>query len=328
MEERGLLIRNEAGDAYVFPAPNGSSSLPDLTNPQAREYVKGFLRAMVVDLGMDGWMSDFGEWAPTDAVYADGSDPVARHNLYPVDWHRLWREVMDEVRPDGDYVVFARSGFTGVHAVSMIHWIGDQETDWSDTDGLPTVVPALINLGLSGIPYVTHDIAGFSGTIAPPSTKELFMRWTELGAFTPIMRTHEGARKDLNWSWNEDAETIAHFRRFARIHQALGGEIRALASEAASSSAPILRHLMLVFPNDRHSRTVSDQFMLGDSLLVAPVVTEGATTRNVYLPPGTWFHIWTGQRYDGGRDLEIDAPLGQPPVFSRERDRDDLRAIE
>jgi alpha-glucosidase len=328
MLARDLLIRNGDGEAYVFLAPNGLSSLPDLTNPEAREYVKSYLRAMVVDFGMDGWMSDFGEWAPTDAVYADGSDPIARHNLYPIDWHRLWREVMDEVRPDGDYVVFARSGFTGVHAVSMVHWIGDQETDWSTTDGLPTVVPALLNLGLSGIPYVTHDIAGFSGTIAPPSTKELFMRWTELGAFTPIMRTHEGAKKDKNWSWNEDQETLEHFRRFARIHQALGPELRALAAEAARSSAPLLRHLMLVFPDDVRSRAVSDQFMLGDTLLVAPVVTEGATARNVYLPPGTWYHLWSGERLNGGRDIDVDAPLGQPPVFSRDRDRPDLRAIE
>jgi len=327
MRDRGLLIHDRAGESYVFPAPNGSSSLPDLTNPQAREYVKGFLRAMVVDLGMDGWMSDFGEWAPTDAVYADGSDPITRHNLYPVDWHRLWREVMEEVRPDGDYVVFARSGFTGVHAVSMIHWIGDQETDWSDTDGLPTVVPALINLGLSGIPFVTHDIAGFSGTLAPPSTKELFMRWTELGAFTPIMRTHEGADKANNWMWNKDAETIEHFRRFARVHQALADEFRALAAWAAQTSAPILRHLMLVFPDDPRCRSVSDQFMIGDDLLVAPVVSEGANAQSVYLPPGTWFHVWTGQRYEGGTDIVIDAPLGAPPVFSRDHDRAALRAI-
>lgn len=154
------------------------------------------------------------------------------------------------------------------------------------------------------------------------------MRWTELGAFTPIMRTHEGARKDLNWSWNEDQETIAHFRRFARIHQALGPELRALAGEAAHTSAPLLRHLMLVFPDDARSRAVSDQFMLGDELLVAPVVTEGAITRLVYLPPGLWFHVWTGHRYNGGHTIEIDAPLGQPPVFSYDRDRPDLRAIE
>jgi alpha-glucosidase len=210
----------------------------------------------------------------------------------------------------------------------MIHWIGDQETDWSETDGLPTVVPAMLNLSLSGIPFVTHDIAGFSGTVAPPSTKELYQRWTELGAFTPIMRTHEGARKQLNWSWEKDEETTAHFRRFARIHAALKPEILALAETAAQSSMPILRHLMLEFPDDPRSREISNQFMLGSNLLVAPVVTEGATTKTVYLPPGTWYHIWTGDVYEGDGDVAIDAPIGQPPVFSLGNDRPDLRAIE
>jgi sulfoquinovosidase len=328
MDAAGYLIRNQEGETYDFLAPNGMSSLPDFTNPGARDYVRAALRDMVLDFGMDGWMADFGEWAPTDAVYFDGSDPVVRHNLYPVDWLSISRQVMDEVRPGGDWVVFARAGFTGVHRHSMIHWIGDQETDWSETDGLPTVVPALLNLGLSGIPWVTHDIAGFSGSVAPPSTKELYQRWTELGAFTPIMRTHEGARKQLNWSWEKDAETTAHFRRFARVHAVLKSELLELGEQAARRSTPLLRHPMLEFPDDPRSRQISDQFMLGDTLLVAPVVTEGATSKTVYLPPGTWYHVWSGEAYDGGRDVTVAAPIGEPPVFSLERDRPDLRAIE
>ncbi len=216
-----------------------------------------------------------------------------------------------------------------MQAVSQIHWAGDQQTDWTTTDGFPTVVPALLNLGISGVPYVTHDIAGFSGTQTAPSTKELFQRWTELGAFTPIMRTHEGANRDENWSWETDAETTAHFRRFARVHAALRPEWEALAAEAAATSAPILRHLVLVYPDDATSRTVSDQFLVGESLLVAPVVSEGATTRAVYLPPGaTWYHVWTGSAHAGGQTITIAAPIGEPPVFSKDVDRADLRAID
>lgn len=324
MDEQGLLIKRD-GETYVPTAPNGASSQPDLTNPDAREYVKTWLKRMVVELGMDGWMADFGEWLPLESEPFDGSDPVEAHNLYPVEWHRLWREVMDELRPDGDFVVFARSGFTGVHDVSQVHWVGDQEANFSEHDGLPTVVPAMLNLSLSGIPFVTHDIAGFSGG---PSTKELFMRWTELGAFTPIMRTHEGAMKDDNWSWEKDQETTDHFRRFALIHEALGPELKTLAQEAAQSSLPLVRHLIIEFPDDPASRGISDQYLLGPDLLVAPVVEEGATERSVYLPPGTWFHVWTGDEYDGGQTVEVDAPIGSPPVFSRGADRTDLRAIQ
>ena len=326
MEADGLLITNASGDTYDFVAPNGLSSLPDFTNPAAGDYVRQYLSYMVTGYGMDGWMADFGEWLPLDATLADGSDAWAEHNLYPVRWHETSRQVMDEVRPDGDWVVFARSGYTGVHANAQVYWVGDQEATFSPYDGLPTVVPAMINLGLAGIPFVTHDIAGFSGG---PSTKELFARWTELGAFTPIMRTHEGANKDDNWSWDSDAETTEHFRRFALVHDALTPEIMAWAAEAAQTSMPIVRHLMLEFPDDADARTVSDQYMLGDALLVAPVTTQGATSRMVYLPAGTpWFHVWTGDEYAGGQTVEIAAPIGSPPVFSRGADRSDLRAIE
>lgn len=325
MAAQGLLIETAAGEPYLFASLNGESSLPDTTDPEARAYVKGFLRAMVETHGMDGWMSDFGEWLPTDAHLDGAEDGYGYHNVYATEWHRLSREVMDEVRPDGDWVVFSRSGWTGEQEVAQIVWIGDQEADFSPTDGLPTVVPALLSLGLSGIPFVTHDIAGFSGG---PSTKELYLRWTELGAFTPIMRTHEGIMREANWDWNSDEETVAHFRRFARIHEALRPEIGALAQEAARTGAPLMRHLALEHPSDPGSRGVSDQFLLGPDLLVAPVVEEGATRRSVYLPPGAWFHVWSGERFEGGRTVEIDAPIGAPPVFARNADRADLRAVE
>ncbi len=325
MIDMGLVALDANGEPYEFTSPAASRAVsPDFTNPATAEYIKGFLRAMITTYGMDGWMADFGEWAPVDAVLSTGRDPMLAHNTFPAEWHRLSREVFEEERPDGDWAVFTRSGWAGEQGVAQIVWIGDQEADFLPSDGLPTVVPAMLNLGLTGMPFVTHDIAGFSGG---PSTKELWLRWCELGAFTPIMRTHEGLKRSLNWNWDGDAETTAHFRRFARIHELLLPELLELAEAAASSSLPILRHLTLVFPDDVASRTVADQFMLGDTLLVAPVVTEGATTKQVYLPPGTWFHVWTGTMYTGGQSVVVDAPIGQPPVFSRGADRADLRAV-
>ena len=322
MADAGLLIKKN-GAPYQHLAPNGAASHPDFTNPAAREYVKGYFRKMVQEIGFDGWMEDFGEWPPLDAEYADGGDPIDRHQQYPVAYHSLSDEVMAEVRPDGDYVIFNRSGYTGVQGHSQTYWVGDQEATFSPHDGLPTVVPGMLSLGLSGVPHVTHDIAGFSGG---PSTKELFLRWVELGAFTPIMRTHDGNKRELNWSWKKDDETIAHVRRFAKIHALLAAEIKVASDEASKSGAPVVRHLMLEFPDDAGSRGVHDQYLLGGSVLVAPVVVEGQTRRKVYLPPGAWFHAWTGQRFDGGQSIEIDAPIGQPPVFTREKDRPELRS--
>lgn len=323
MAAGGMLLKKEDGSVYEHIAPNGSAATPDFTNPATTDYVRAAFRDMVVRLGMDGFMADFGEWAPLDAVYASGADPRAEHNLFPVRWHTSWRGLMDEVRPDGDYVVFARSGYTGVHAVAQVYWVGDQEADFSPYDGLPTVVPAMLTLGLSGIPFVTHDVAGFSGG---PSTKELYLRWTELGAFTPIFRTHEGNRKNENWAWDGDDETLAHFTRFAKVHERLGPELVALAAEAGRSGAPMVRHLMLAYPDDRESAKVHDEYLLGN-LLVAPVLAEGARSRRVYLPPGSaWFHVFTGQRYEGGATVEVEAPIGAPPVFAKDADRPDLRA--
>lgn len=324
MDAAGLLLRNPEGESYVFASPSGTSAHPDLTDPAARAYVQDALRSMIRDLGIDSWMQDFGEWTPLDAVGMNG-EGMTLHNRFPILWQQMAREAFDAERPDGDYAFFGRSGWTGVQGVAQIHWIGDQEATFEVADGLPTVVPAMLGLGLSAQPNVTHDVAGFSGG---PSSKELFMRWTELGAFTPIFRTHEGNRRDDNWSWEKDAETTAHFRRFARIHEALRPLLQAAADASQVDARPIVRHLMLEFPDDRRAWEVDDEFLLGATLLVAPVTGEGQTTRSVYLPEGAWFHVWTGERFDGPSDIEVPAPLGSPPVFSRAEDRPDLRAIE
>ena len=197
------------------------------------------------------------------------------------------------------------------------------EADFEETDGLPTVVPAMLSLGMSGQPYVTHDIAGFSGG---PSTKELYLRWTELGALSPFMRTHDGNERDENWRWDADAETTAHFAAMSRLHAALAPELIALGQAAQSTSAPIVRHLMLAFPEDEETHAIQDQYLLGTELLVAPVLHEGVTARDAYLPDGTWVHVWTGDSYTGPTWVTVDSPIGEPPLFSKDVDRPDLRA--
>jgi len=326
MADMGLLVKDDDGEPYrstLVPNLPQTDGFPDFTADGTHDYVVAALADIVERYGVDGWMADFGEWQPVDGVYDDGSDPIEARNTFPEHWQRASREALESQRPDGDWVMFARSGWSGVHGAAQIHWVGDQLTSFDELDGLPTVVPALINLGLSGQPYVTHDIAGFAkGT---PSTRELYMRWTELGAFTPFMRTHEGADKEANWSWESDAETTAHFRKFALVHCALADELRTLGAEAQRSGAPILRHMMLEFPDDAMTHALSDQFMLGSDLLVAPVLEGGATTRAVYFPEGSWFDVWTGESVEGGEARMVDAPLGSPPVYARGADRTDLR---
>ena len=326
MDDMGLLLRNQMGDTLidvVIPNIPQSDAHPDFSNPATVDFLGESLKDIVRAYDVDGWMVDFGEWLPPNSAPQDGSNWVERRNTFPVDWQRANREALDAARGD-DWVMFARSGFTNVQGVAQIHWVGDQRTNWDELDGLPTVVPAMLNLGLAGQPFVTHDIAGFSrGDVS--STKELFQRWTELGAFTPIMRTHDGADKVNNWRWNTDEDTTSHFRQFAFVHCALMNDFMMLAAEAETSGAPILRHLMLVFPNDPETWDISDQFMIGTKLLVAPVTEEGATSRSVYFPAGSWYDVWTGNPVQGGQRLTVNAPIGSPPVYARDQDRDDLR---
>lgn len=327
MNEMGLLVKNQTGETYIdFVAPNNpqSNGHPDFSNPATSELISDALQNAMETYDLDGWMADFGEWIPVDSVHGNGSDAIERRNTFPVDWQRATRRAMEAARPDGDWVMFARSGFTHVQGAAQIHWVGDQQTNWGELDGLPTVVPAMLNLGLAGQPFVTHDIAGFTFD-EEPSSKELFQRWTELGAFTPVMRTHDGANKVENWRWSRDAETTAHFRKFTYVHCVLMNDFMTLASEAEEFGAPLLRHLMLVFPTDRETWNISDQFMIGDSLLVAPVVEQGATSRSVYFPAGTWYDVWTGDAVQGGQRIVVNAPIGSPPVFARDEDREDIR---
>jgi alpha-glucosidase len=330
MDEMGLLVKDPTGETYSdpyaanFPQRNAH---PDFSRTETADFIREALAQIVETYGVDGWMADFGEYIPFDSVHFDGSNADERRNTFPVDWHRVNREALDQSRPDGNWVMLARSGFTGVQGVAQIHWVGDQQTDWGELDGLPTVTPALLNLGLAGQPFVSLDIAGFS-VGAGPSTKELYMRWTELGAFAPVMRTHQGADKENNWNWNKDEDTITHFRKFTYVHCALMNDFMTLAAEAEESGAPLLRHLMLVFPDDRETWDISDQFLIGDSLLVAPVTEEGATSRSVYFPAGTWYDVWTGEAVQGGERLTVNAPIGSPPVYSRDEDREDLRNWE
>lgn len=310
--QKGYAIRNQDGETYVFTVITFNGTLLDVFQPEAAAWFKGFARK-AIELGMSGWMADFGEWLPYDAV-TTGGDARALHNLYATQWHRLNREALQEAYPSGDYVMFTRSGFSGEHRVAQIVWAGDQEADWSDEDGLPTVVTAGLTLGLSGIPFFSHDIAGFSGG---PSGKELFLRWTELGAFTPVMRTHDGLKKLENHRFDSDLETLAHFALMARLHAALLPYFRTLADEAVTQGLPMVRHTVLVDPAWKGALKAHRQWMVGPDLLLAPVVKEGAVSVEVAFPEGQWEHIFTGHRYSGRQLSMIPAPLGRPAAFVR-----------
>ncbi len=310
-------VADRRGQPYTFLAPDfENSTLADLFLPEHRDFVKAELRR-ALDLGIAGWMADYAEWYPADprtVTTSDGSDSEAAHHRYPVAWAEVNREVTLESGRD-DLVIFHRSGYTGSQGLAQVIWAGDQRTSFDPDDGLPTVVPLVLGLSAVGFPVVTHDIGGYASATNPPTTKDLFFRWTSLGALSPIMRTHHGRSADLNWRWNRDAETTAHFRRWAELHTRLFPFFAGLGLEAAETGAPISRPLAFADPADERLHGVRDTFLLGDSILVAPVLTASTAVRSIVLPQGAWYP-WQGGAPQSG-DIEVPAPLTELPILVR-----------
>ena len=315
----GYLVKTRTGEPYSFQAPDFETShLADLYNPAALEFVRRELED-ALDMGADGWMADFAEWYPADpATVASGElAPEAAHHQYPVEWAKVNREAARAKNKDQDTVFFHRSGYTGAQGEIKVVWAGDQRTSFQADDGLPTVVPILLGLSMVGFPVVTHDIGGYLSLGNPPCTKDLFFRWASLGALAPVMRTHHGRAISDNWRWNKDLETIQHFRRWADFHTRLYPLWRGLQEAASNSGAPILRPVVFEFPADRRQDQVKDAFMVGEALLVAPVVTASVSARSVSLPEGRWMHLQTEQIYAGPIELEVETPLTELPIFLR-----------
>jgi len=314
---KGYLIKQADGTPYVFSnALFLPSSLVDLSQPAAVAWAVGKMKAAIA-LGADGWMGDFGEWLPTDATLTGGSG-LDLHSTYSLLWQKAQRQALDEaIAADGvERLSFVRSGALGTAPLADVFWAGDQRTDFEVDDGLPTIVPIGVGVGLSGVSTFGSDIAGYQSATNPTSTKELFFRWTELGAWSPVMRTHHGTEPKIEWSWQSDAETTAQWVRYAKLHVSLAPYLRGLAQAANATGVSIWRALAVEFPADAASWPVADEVMVGGGVLVAPVQTAGATSRSVYLPPGTWFAWAGGASLEGPMTVTAQAPTTEIPVYA------------
>ena len=315
----GHAITDANGGPYTFTGVKFMpSTMLDLSSPAAVTWAKGVLREGFA-LGADGWMADFAEWLPTDAVLASGEDALAVHNRYPVDWARLNAELFAEhaaARPAGrpEPIYFMRAAWLHAQPHVQVVWAGDQQTDFSAGDGLPSVIPIGLGLGLAGFPYFGHDIAGYMSNGTAPTTRELFFRWTTFGALSPVMRTHHGRSAFDNVQWEHDAGTIAHFRRWTRLHMQLAPYLTGSIGSFERDGLPLMRLVALDYPDEAWAWTAIDQYLLGDRILVAPVQVEGATSRAVRLPAGTWYPLLGGAAVEGGT-ITAAAPPAEIPAF-------------
>ena len=305
----GYPIHDGSGGNYTFTGVKfNPATMLDLSSDAAVTWAKSVM-GEALTLGADGWMADFAEWLPTDAVLASGEDAYVAHNAYAREWAKYNHDLLGPHH--GLY--FMRSAWLHSQPFAQVMWLGDQQTDWSVGDGFPSVVPIGLGLGLTGFPYIGSDIGGYMSQGTVPTTEELFYRWTTLGALSPVMRTHHGRSARMNFQWQHDAQSIAHFRRWTRFHMQLAAYLEGMQKSFERDGLPLFRMIALDFPADDFAWTTVDEYLLGDRILVAPVLTQGATDRMVTLPTGNWLPLLGGAVATG--TVDAPAPTTEIPAF-------------
>lgn len=328
---QGAFVTHDSGEPYMLPVTAFDVALLDLSAEGARTWMKSVIQEeMLGKARCSGWMADFAEALPFDAKLRSGAPAARFHNRYPVEWARLNRELIEEKGLLDEVLVWNRSGFTRSPGASMLVWEGDQLTTWDKYDGLVSALHGLINGGLSGIALNHSDTGGYTslsaGGVGYVREREQLARWAEMSAFTAVLRTHEGNQPDANYQAYDD-DSIDAFARMTKVYKALGFYRRELTRAAAERGWPLVRHLLLEYPEDPESWAVDDEFMLGSELLVAPVKNKCFTwpvcpyDKEVYLPPGRWVHLWSGEALGEagkGSRVTVKAPIGEPAVFYRQ----------
>jgi len=327
------LTRHADGSPYVYDY-TGSTIFRvgqyDMTTRAGRR-AYGKLLAEAVEDGHDGWMEDFGEYTPLDAVDADGRTGSGHHNTYPVAYHcGAWSLARKAKRP---IVRFQRSGWTGAAPCAQVVWNGDPSTDWG-FDGLTSAVWGGLGMGFSGIAIWGSDIGGFFALGERALTPEMLVRWVQFGAVSGVMRTqHNGfALPPKVRPQIYDDDQIANWKRYAKLRTQLYPYLAAAADEYRKSGLPIMRHLALTHPSDPEAVARDDQFLFGPDVLAAPVLSPGTVARDVYLPAGNWVELWRAGHYDsasgafvmgpadvliGGRTVSVPAPIDELPLLVR-----------
>jgi alpha-glucosidase (family GH31 glycosyl hydrolase) len=324
LTSNGWAAKTPSGQPYLFLDNfNQPAVLLDVTNADARRWYEGRMRR-ALDLGADGFMQDFGEQVQVDMRFADGSTGAEMHNRYPRLYHGLMREILDRYRsdhPERRVFTYTRAGYSGTPgapAYENSNFPGDETTDWSRSSGLASLATDMLNRGVGGAYGFNTDIGGYFD-IGPyqPTTKELFVRWAEWAALSPVFRLHGSISAGTHAPWTFDAETIGLYRAITGLREKAVPYIARQWRAAARTGMPVARPLWLAFPGDAEAAKQDQQWLLGPHVLVAPVVEEGAVAREVYFPEGCWEAGDSGERYAGPATARVAAPLARLPYFFR-----------
>ena len=301
----GYLVHRPDGSVWQWDLWQAGMGLVDFTNPEASAWFTGKLDALL-DQGVDAFKTDFGERIPTDVVWHDGSDPERMHNYYSLLYNRAVFDLLVRRRGEGEAVLFARSATAGGQQLP-VHWGGDC---WSSFDAMAESLRGGLSLSLSGFGYWSHDIGGFEGTPDP----EVFKRWLAFGLLSSHSRLHGSSSYRVPWAFDEKSVDIA--RTYISLKMSLMPYLMRVAEEAHADGIPMMRAMLLEFPHDRGAVGVDTQYMLGDALLVAPVLRAGGVAQ-YYVPEGTWTHLVTGAQVAGPRWVTEEHDVDSLPLMVR-----------
>ncbi|MEF8780861.1 MAG: glycoside hydrolase family 31 protein [Haloferacaceae archaeon] len=303
----GHFVTDGTGSPYVMDHTcqgDYRGAIVDFTDPDAVEWWKAKHRRLL-EQGVAVFKTDYGEYVPEDAAFANGKTGKSMHNLYPYLYNEAVYEAVGEVNGADEAVVWGRSAWTGSQSFPM-HWGGDPQTSWN---GMSAALRGGLSASLSGIALWSHDIGGFRGT---PSS-ELYVRWAQFGLLSSNSRCHGTTPRE---PWEFGPEALEVFREYAELRYRLLPYIYTAAEVAARTGLPVVRPLVLEYQDDPATHSLDTQYTLGPDLLIAPVFGVDKE-RDVYLPEGEWRDHWTGEHYDGGRWITVDAPLERQPMFLR-----------
>lgn len=302
----GYFLKRANGDVWQWDMWQPGLAIVDFTNPAACEWYGKKLEALL-DMGVDCFKTDFGERIPTDCVYYDGSDPVKMHNYYTYMYNKTVHDVIAKKKGEKEAILFARSATAGGQKFP-VHWGGDC---WSDYESMEESLRGGLSLTSSGFGFWSHDIGGFEST----STPDVYKRWCAFGLLSTHSRLHGSTSYRVPWAYDEESVDVVRY--FAKLKARLMPYLYRNAIETAKTGVPMMRSMVLEFTEDRNCAYLASQYMLGDSLLVAPIFNEDGIAE-YYLPEGRWTSLLSGDVKEGGRWYKEKHGYLSIPLYVRE----------
>lgn len=307
-KEKGYFIKSQDGQVWQWDLWQAGQGIVDFTNPDAAKWYQGHLETLL-DMGVDSFKTDFGERIPEDGVYFDGVSGKLNHNYYSYLYNQAVFELLEHKKGQGNGIVFARSGSVGSQKFP-VHWGGDNLSEYTS---MAETLRGGLSFLLSGFGFWSHDIGGFEENTTP----DLYKRWTQFGLLSSHSRYHGNIEYRVPWNFGEEAVAVA--QKFSYLKNSLMPYLFSEAVATAKTGVSLMRPVFMEFEEDETTFYVDKQYMLGEKMMVAPILTEDGVIR-YYLPQGTWTHLLSGEvvKNTVGRWVKEQYDYFSLPLFVRE----------